>query len=253
MPSKNDSQGDASSPAPASVPVGDPTPRDSAERAPGAVKAIARKPRRKGAAVSSPAPAPAAGQRRPGRTQGRFRRLSETSGPDAGADPRQQRFTVGIITGTHGIEGEIKVRLVTDDPEYLLSRKRLLVGNETVPRKVLSTRMHAGQMLVTFAGLTSPEEAATLRGYAITLPGTEVRPLAEGELFHYQLMGLAVVDEAGEPIGTVTDLIETGANDVLVISPAEGPDILLPYLAQFVISVDPAAGQMVVRPLDYLN
>lgn len=216
-----------------------------------------RSPRRKGGKPGpSPATATAApgtGRTRPGRTQGRFRRLSETPGPDAAADPRAQRFTVGIITGTHGIDGETKVRLVTDDPDYLLTRKSLLVGDEPRPRKVLSTRMHAGQLLVMFAGVTTPEEAAALRGLSITLPGSEVRPLAEGEFFHYQLMGLEVVDEAGEPIGTVTDLIETGANDVLVVSPAEGPDILLPYLAQVVISVDPVAGRMIVRPLDYVN
>jgi len=158
-----------------------------------------------------------------------------------------------VIIGTHNVDGEIKVRLVTDDPDYLLTRKQMQVGDEPEPRRVLSTRMHAGALLVRFAGITTPEHAATLRGQPITLAGSEVRPLEEGEFFHYQLMGLQVVDEAGTIVGKVTDLIETGANDVLVITPDEGPDVLLPYLAQCVLSVDPAAGQMTIRPLDYLN
>jgi len=251
LPSKSDSPGDAANGARAEGPAVPTTVRKDGERS----GAPTRSPRRKGAKPATPpaAATPGSGRTRPGRTQGRFRRLSETYGPDAAADPRTQRFTVGIITGTHGIDGETKIRLVTDDPDSLLTRKTLLVGDEATPRKVLSTRMHAGQLLVMFAGITTPEEAAALRGMTITLPGSDVRPLDEGEFFHYQLMGLAVTDEAGAPIGTVTDLIETGANDVLVISPPEGPDILLPYLAQVVISVDPVAGQMVVRPLDYLN
>ncbi|MDQ3514764.1 MAG: ribosome maturation factor RimM [Chloroflexota bacterium] len=253
MPSKNSRPGDAADVAPATGASGSTTPPRDGER-PGTPS---HSPRRKGGKPGPPpataTPAPGTGRTRPGRTQGRFRRLSETLGPDAADDPRAQRFTVGIITGTHGIAGETKVRLVTDDPEYLLTRTSLLVGDEPSPRKVLSTRMHAGQLLVMFAGVTTPEEAAALRGLPITLPGSEVRPLAEGEFFHYQLMGLDVFDETDQPIGKVTDLIETGANDVLVISPAEGPDILLPYLAEVVLSVDPVAGRMVVRPLDYVN
>ena len=89
-------------------------------------------------------------------------------------------------------------------------------------------------------------------GLPLRISGLDARPLAADEYFLYQIIGLEARDEAGNRLGRVTDLIETGANDVLVITPDDGgADILLPSHPDVVVAMEPAAGHIVVRPLRY--
>jgi 16S rRNA processing protein RimM len=179
-------------------------------------------------------------------------RLSETAGPDPGAPLERVRLTIGTILAPHGVRGEFKVRLQTDDPAHLLTIKRLYLGDETTPRTVLGARLHAGNALIRLQGISTPETVERLRGTPLRIRGTDARPLAADEYFLYQMIGLEVFDESGTRLGQVTDLIETGANNVLVIAPhAGGLDILLPSHPDVIIDMDPAAGRIVVRPLTY--
>jgi 16S rRNA processing protein RimM len=179
-------------------------------------------------------------------------RLSETAGPDPGAPLERVRLTIGTILAPHGVRGEFKVRLQTDDPAHLLTIKRLYLGDETTPRTVLGARLHAGNALIRLQGISTPETVERLRGTPLRIRGTDARPLAADEYFLYQMIGLEVFDESGTRLGQVTDLIETGANNVLVIAPHDGGlDILLPSHPDVIIDMDPAAGRIVVRPLTY--
>lgn len=212
-------------------------------------------PRREEQADEQPAPAPAAAnrgaRRRPPRTRRTPPRLSDTAGPEPGVAPERVRLTVGTILGPHGIRGEFKVRLQTDDPEHLMTLKRLYLGDESRPRTVLGARLHAGNALMRLQGISSPETVERFRGTPLRIRGADARPLASNEYFLYQIIGLDAFDEAGIRLGTVTDLMETGANDVLVVTPDDGPDLLLPSHPDVVLSMDPAAGRIVVRPLTY--
>jgi 16S rRNA processing protein RimM len=162
------------------------------------------------------------------------------------------RLTVGTILAPHGVRGEFKVRLQTDDPEHLLTIKRLYLGDEERPRSVLEARLHAGHALIRLQGISSPETVERLRGTPLRIRGADARPLAANEYFLYQVIGLEAYDEAGNRLGRVVDLMETGANDVLVITPDDGgADILLPSLPDVVLEMDPAVGRIVVRPLTY--
>ena len=144
------------------------------------------------------------------------------------------------------------MRLLTDDPEHLTTIKRLYLDDEPVARRVQGMRLHAGNALVNFQGINSPEAARALQGKTARIAGSDARPLEEGEFRLYQLIGLDVVDEAGTRIGAVTDLLETGANDVFVIEPGDGSaEILLPYHESVVLHIDPEAGRMIVRPPTY--
>jgi 16S rRNA processing protein RimM len=149
------------------------------------------------------------------------------------------------------VRGEFKVRLQTDDPEHLLTIKRIYLGDEAAPRTVLGVRLHAGNALMRLQGISSPETVERFRGAPLRIRGADARPLAANEYFLYQMIGLEVFDEAGNRLGDVTDLIETGANDVIVVTPTEGADILLPSHPDVIVSMDPAAGRLVVRPLSY--
>lgn len=179
-------------------------------------------------------------------------RLSDTTGPDPGAPPERVRLTIGTILGPHGVNGEFKVRVQTDDPEHLLTIKRLYLGDETTPRTVLGTRLHAGNALMRLQGISTPETVERFRGTPLRIRGADARPLAANEYFLYQIIGLDVFDENGNRLGHVADLMETGANDVLVIASDDGgADILLPSHPDVIVAMDPAAGRIVVRPLTY--
>jgi 16S rRNA processing protein RimM len=161
-------------------------------------------------------------------------------------------LTIGSILAPHGVRGEFKVRLQTDDPDHLLTLKRVSLGDETAPRTILGVRLHAGNALMRIQGISTPETVERFRGAPLRIRANDARPLAADEYFLYQMIGLAVFDEAGAPLGHVTDLMETGANDVLVITPDDGgADLLLPSHPDVIVSMDPAAGRLVVRPLVY--
>lgn len=179
-------------------------------------------------------------------------RLADTPGPEPGTPLSRVRLTIGSILGPHGVRGEFKVRLQTDDPEHLLTLKRVFLGDETAPRTVLGVRLHAGNALMRLQGISSPETVERFRGTPLRIRGSDARPLAAEEYFLFQIIGLDAFDEAGHRLGRVTDLIETGANDVLVITPDDGgADLLLPSHPDVILAMDPTAKRIVVRPLNY--
>jgi 16S rRNA processing protein RimM len=191
-------------------------------------------------------------RRRPARSRRTPPRLSDTSGPDPGVPPERVRLTIGTILSPHGVRGEFKVRLQTDDPEHLLTIKRLYVGDEATPRTVLGVRLHAGNALMRVQGISTPETVERYRGTPLRIRGADARPLAPNEYFLYQVIGLEVVDESGARLGHVTDLMETGANNVLVVTPGDGgEELLLPSHPDVIVALDPAAGRIVARPLTY--
>jgi 16S rRNA processing protein RimM len=202
--------------------------------------------------VTTPAPGPRAQPRRRQSRQPRSQpHLVDTAGPDPATPPARALLTVGTILGPHGVRGEFKLRLQTDDPEHLLTLKRVYLGDEKTPRTVLEARMHAGNALMRLQGISTPETVERFRGTPLRIRGADARPLAANEFFLYQVIGLEAFDEAGNRLGRVTDLIETGANDVLVITDDAGQDTLYPSHPDVVLSLDPTAGRIVVRPLTY--
>lgn len=182
----------------------------------------------------------------------RPKRLSETSGPDPATPVSAVKLVVGKILGPHGVDGEVKVLLTTDDPDQLLAIRRVFIDDEPQPRRVMSARLHDRFALLRLRGVPTTEDVEKLKGATVRIAGSDARPLAPGEFYLYQLIGLTAVDEAGETLGEVTDIMETGANDVLIISPPHGgPDLLLPNHPSVVLEIDPKAGRLIARPLIY--
>lgn len=182
------------------------------------------------------------------RTAPRVKRLIETAGPEPTTPVSDVRLTVGTLAGSHGVRGELKMRILTDQPDHLATLKRVFVGDPPVPMRLLGVREHGDMLLIRLDGITTPEAAKELSGKPVKIAGEDARPLEAGEYFLFQLIGLHAKDENGAEVGVVTDLIETGANDVLVIAPAAGgQDILIPNHPEYVISIAPEAGTLVVR------
>ena len=176
--------------------------------------------------------------------------LRETKGPEPTTPVEQVRLTVGRLGGAHGVHGEIRMHLLTDDPQHLKKIKTVYLGERDTPIVLENIRFPDKGALVKLGGTNTPEDAAKLSGLNVKIAGSDARPLEPGEYFLFQLIGLKVSDEHGEPIGVVTDLIETGAHDVLVIGerPDTPEDLLVPNHPEFVLEMDPAEGTMVVRP-----
>lgn len=175
-------------------------------------------------------------------------RLIETVGPEPDTPEAEVRLAVGVITGVHGVRGELRLRLMTDDPEHLATVKRVYVGDAEERRRLVSFRFHGREALIRISGVETTEQARGLRGQIVRISAGDARPLEPGEFRLYQLIGLTAYDEFGSQIGTVIDLMETGANDVVVIEPVGGGDaLLLPFHPESVIEVEPTARRMIVR------
>jgi len=182
------------------------------------------------------------------RSAPRAKRLIETNGPEPGTPLTDVLLTEGVLAGSHGVRGELKLRVLTDQPDHLATVKHVFVGEPPKPMRLLGVREHGDLLLIRLEGITTPEQAKELSGKTVKIRATDARPLEDGEYFLFQLIGLAVEDEAGTPVGTVSDLIETGAHDVLVIAPANGgQDILVPNHPEYVLEMVPEAGRLVVR------
>lgn len=207
-------------------------------------------PRKQVGPPSEPASTARAPKRRPPKPAGP---LIESAGPEPHTPLDQVFLTIGIVVGTHGVVGDLKVRPVTDVPEQFEALTSVFVGDEERPRKVQNVRFHSGQVLLKLRGISNPEAGATFRGQPIRILGKDALPLEAGEFLLYQLIGLDAFDEAGNKIGTTVDLIETGARDVFVIRPENGgAEILLPNTEDAVLEILPAERRMVVRLLEYL-
>ena len=236
----------------ADPPNADSAPADSARQ-------IAKRPRRRPVRSQISDPAGGAAGAPPIRRSGRSgpapftsRPLGQTTGPDPDTPLSEVRLAVGTIAGTHGVAGELKMLLATDDPDRLTSIKRIYIGEDAQPRRLLGVRFHKNMALLRVAGISRTDQGEALRGQTVRISGRDARPLEPGEFYYYQVVGLTAVDDAGNVVGTVSDILETGANDVFVLTPPDGgKEILLPNIPEVILELEPAERRMVVRPLVY--
>ncbi len=163
-------------------------------------------------------------------------------------------FVVGKIVGAHGIRGEVKVSLLTDNPERFRPGARLFLESEEgpVPVKVESARPHKGMMLAKLDSVPDRTAAELLQWRKLLIPEGEAMPLGEHENYAHDLIGLRVESDTGEALGEVTEILFAPANDVYVVSGPRG-ELLLPALRDVVLAVDLEAGKMVVKVPDGLR
>ena len=171
----------------------------------------------------------------------------EGGSADSSAEPRF--LAVGRVIKPHGVHGEVRVEPMTARPERFGWLKDIYLG-ERAPRRVgvVSVRYHQGLVLLKLDGYTTRTEAEALRNELLQVPEEEAIPLEEGEYFLHQLLGLEVVTEDERSLGRLTEVLETGANNVFVI---DGPDgqRLVPDIPDVVLAVDVDAGRIVIRPM----
>jgi len=190
----------------------------------------------------------------------RARPLAAGSGQGSGGQrrfPEPRYLAVGQVIAPHGVRGEVKVEILTDDPHRFGRLERVFVGpdgEEPAPWPLQSYRLHRGRALLKLGGCDDREAAERLRGMLIQVPLEEALLLEEGEYYEHQILGLEVWTVAGERLGEVVDILYTGANDVYVVhgSNLAGGELLIPAIAEVVQTVDLEAGRLVVELLDGL-
>lgn len=167
----------------------------------------------------------------------------------AGGSP--VRLVIGRIAKPHGIGGEVAVEIRTDSPE-----DRFAVGASVEtdpadrgPLHIEATRWHAGRLLVRFAGVNDRSAADALRSTLLVADSsTSPAPEDDDEFWDHDLIGLAAVSSDGTTIGEVTDVLHPPGSDLLVVARPDGTDVLVPFVAAIVPSVEIAAGRVVVEP-----
>jgi 16S rRNA processing protein RimM len=163
-------------------------------------------------------------------------------------------ITIGKARKTHGVKGEIKVEPLTDHPERFLSLRRIYITSprgESRECAVRSVRYMDGCPVVLLEGYATPEQARELNGWLLQVPQEETLPLPAGQYYWFELIGMEVVSEAGEKLGTIVDIFETGSNDVYVMK-AGRREVYLPATKEVVRQVDRAAKRMVIHVMDGL-
>ncbi len=164
--------------------------------------------------------------------------------------PADDLVVIGKIVSVYGIRGEVKVYSFTDPLDNLLDYRRwtLRRDGEIRQAELVRGRLHGKVLAAKLKGLDDREEARTFTGYEICIPRSELPSLEEGEYYWHQLEGLKVIDQGGQLLGVIDHLLETGANDVMVVKPCAGSlddrERLLPYTGQCVLLIDLAAGEM---------
>lgn len=154
---------------------------------------------------------------------------------------------VGRVRAPRGLVGELKVEPLTDFPDRFAPDETVWVKGQRF--EVESARQHRKDLLVKLKGIDSPEDGADLRGCLLEVPEGELRPLAEGELYGFQVLGLRVYDVDGRDLGEVVELLPTGGNDVYVVRGPLG-ELLVPAIDEVVKEVDIERGQMTVELME---
>ncbi|MDD3213955.1 MAG: ribosome maturation factor RimM [Eubacteriales bacterium] len=152
---------------------------------------------------------------------------------------------LGTIVKPQGIRGEVKLRHETGDPERFLDLETVYFhrGGRYEPVSVLSARVSGADAFLLLEGVADRDAAEKLRGEEIYIDRAHARPLAEGEVFIADMIGVKATDGEGREIGTLTDVLQNGGTDVLVFSTPRGT-MMAPFLKRLVTSLAPAEGRM---------
>ncbi len=165
-----------------------------------------------------------------------------------------QRIVMGEIVGAHGLRGDVRVRISGDSGDNLLEAEGLGLARDPAaggrPVRVSGGGPgRPGEVRIHFEGIEDRDAAEALRGQLVLGDRDALPPLPSGEFYWHELVGCRVESEAGIEVGTVQEIWETGAHDVLVVLDERGQRRLVPTAAALMKSVDLAARRIVVADL----
>ncbi len=158
-------------------------------------------------------------------------------------------ITVGKILSPWGIKGKLKVEVVTDFPQRFAPSSKIYINRQ--PMTIDSTEWHKAKAIVKLDTIDSIEDAQRLRGQSIEIHHSQLKPLPNGQYYHFQLIELEVWTTQGQLLGNITNILTTGSNDNYVVHGAKG-EILIPAIEDVVKSIDLDRGRIVIEAIEGL-
>jgi len=166
----------------------------------------------------------------------------------------EQQLQVGVISSTHGIRGEVKVFPTTDDPMRFKKLKTVILdtGNEKIELEITGVKFFKKFAILKFKGIDNINDVEQYKGMSLLVERKDAVPLDKDEYFVTDLIGMNVFTEDTKQFGVLSDVMETGANDVYVIASMEHGEVLIPAIQQCVLSIDVDAKKMVISLMEGL-
>ena len=159
---------------------------------------------------------------------------------------------IGKLQKSHGVRGEISMRVITDFPERIRRGKTIYIGADFQPKKVTGTRWKHELLLLKLEGYDNPEDVRELAGLDVFAAVKDLPTLQAGRYYHHQLIGMRVF-EGEEDLGVLAAIMETGANEVYIIDQADGQELLIPAIPEVILKVDLEQKRLEVRLLEGLR
>lgn len=161
----------------------------------------------------------------------------------------EQFLQVGVISSTHGIRGEVKVYPTTDDNARFQELKEVLLdtGKEQIPLEIQNVRYFKQMVILKFKGIDNINDIERYKGRPLLVTREHAVPLNENEYYIADLIGMDILTENGDHLGHLSDVLETGANDVYIIQTKDEKEVLIPAIQECILKVDPEANQMTIH------
>lgn len=162
---------------------------------------------------------------------------------------------VGVIIKPHGIKGEVKVYPTTDSPlrfNEITHVNIIQQGRAIADVKVAGVKFFKDIVILKLKGYNDINEVEALKGAELYIPREEGAELEDGEYYIADIIGMEVLTDDGVRLGTVKDVMETGANDVYVVEREGGKELLLPAIKQCILDTDIDKNVMTVHLMDGL-
>lgn len=161
----------------------------------------------------------------------------------------EDMFRIGVITSTHGLKGEVKVFPTTEDVNRFRTLTHCVIrtpkGDVQVEKN--TCRFFKNMVILSFKGFGDINEIEKYKGCELYVTREQAIPLRENEYYIADAIGLAVEEENGNPLGTLADVMQTGANDVFVVRMENERELLLPVIPDCVLDMDFENRKITVR------
>jgi 16S rRNA processing protein RimM len=161
-------------------------------------------------------------------------------------------LAIGFLRRPHGVGGEIIMDLHTDFPERIKPGKKIYIGEKREAATIAAVREHGVGALIKLRGYDAPESVGRFRNQWVYVRAKEVPPLPDGQYYKYELVDLDVVEDNGNALGKLVEILETGANDVYIVRDQSGREILLPAIPSVILNVDMESRKVTVHLIDGL-
>ncbi|MHB8807692.1 MAG: ribosome maturation factor RimM [Anaerolineaceae bacterium] len=159
-------------------------------------------------------------------------------------------LTIGKIRKPHGVRGELSVAVLTEFPERIKPGKIVFVGERKIEQQIETIRFQNDGLLIKFNGINDRDEAGLFRNELIYIQAANLPKLEENEYYYHDLLNMQVKTEEGELLGSVSEILETGANEVLVVTQEE-KEYLFPFIKQVVLVVDKEENVILIKKQEW--